>query len=89
LFAQHGKERGQEGYHKARVHETSGGDDLARRIFLNERNCGGLTGDGGLVESEDGTEEGGIRVRLEVRIGINCKSGDDDREQTSLQEQVR
>ena len=88
MFPQHGDERGEHGDHEARVHETGDGDDLARRAVLDGWNNGGLTGDGGLIESEeDLTEEGGrlfVRVGLEVGMDIDDKSGADGREQTRL-----
>ena len=88
MLPQHRDECGKQGDHKARVHETGDDDDLARRASLNEWNGGGLTWDGGLIESEeDGTEEGGglvIWIGLEVRTDIDDESGADGREQTGL-----
>ena len=78
LLAQHGDECSQHGDHKTRIHETGNDDDLARRDFLNGWNGGGLTGDGGLIESEeDDTEEGCrllVQIGLEVRMDINDES---------------
>ena len=52
-----------------------------------------VTGDGGLIESEeDSAEEGGgllIGIGLEVRVDIDDKRRADGREQTRLREQVR
>jgi hypothetical protein len=49
---------------------------------------GDLTGDGGLIESEeDNTEEGRrllVRIRLEVRMDTDDESGADCGEQTGL-----
>ena len=88
LLSQHGGECGEQGQKKARVHETSDGDDLARRALLNGWNGGGLTGDGGPIESEeDGAEESRrlfVRVGLEVRMDIDDESGADGRGQTRL-----
>ena len=62
LLSQHSDECREQ---KARAHGASGGDDLTQWSSLNRRNGGGLTGDSGLIESEeDGTEEG---HRLVVR----------------------
>ena len=64
----HRDERGEQGDQKTRVHETGGGDDLALWISLDGWNGGGLTWDGGLIESEaDGAENGS---RLLVGIGL-------------------
>ena len=88
-----GSRCGNQGYHKTRVHDTGDDDDLARWIFLNGQNYGGLTGDGELIESEeDGEEESSgllIGIGLEVRTDINDESRADGREQTHLREQVR
>ena len=88
MLPQHGNERGEQGDQKTRVHEAGDGDDLARWAFLNGWNGGGLTGDGGLIESEeDSAEEGSgllAGIGLEVRVNINDKSGADGREQTRL-----
>ena len=88
MLAQHGDERGKQGDHKARVHETGGGDDFGRRGLLIRWNGGGLTGDGGLIESdEDSAEEGSgllVGIGLEVRMYIDDKRGADSREQTRL-----
>jgi len=93
LLAKHGDECGKQGDHETRVHEAGDGDDLPRWIFLNERNYGGLTGDGRLIEGEeDGPEEGCglfIRIGLEVRMDVDDESGVDGREQTGLYEQIR
>jgi len=83
LLPQHGGECGEQGQEKARVHEASNGDDLAWRALLNGWNGGGLTGDGGPIESEeDGAEKGRrlfARVGLEVRMDIDDESGADGR----------
>ena len=45
--------------------------------------------DGGLIESEDGAEEGGgllVRIKLKVGMAIGDESRADDGEQTRLQE---
>ena len=91
LLAHHGDECSQQGDHKTRVHEAGDSDNLARRSFLNRRNCGSFTGDGRLIESEDGTEGSGLLVRigLEVRVGVDDERRADGREQTRLWEQVR
>ena len=95
LFPQHGDECGQQGDQKARVHEIGSGDDLARWIFLNRWNDGGLAGDSGLIESEkDGAEEGHglvvlVRVGLEVRLDVDNGSRTDGGEQTRLRARVR
>jgi len=81
LLPQHGNECGKQGHHKTRVHETGDDDDLARWVLLKGLDSGGLTGDGGLVESEeDLAEEGnGLRIwiGLEVRMDIDDESGAD------------
>ena len=55
---------------------------------MNRWNGGDLTGDGGLIESdEDGTEEGRrllVGIGLEVRMDIDDEGGADGREQTRL-----
>ena len=88
LLAQHGDERGEQGDHKARVHQTSDSDDLAPWISLGGWDGRGLTGDGGLIEGEeDRAEEGGrllVGIGLEVRMDIDDKRGADGREQTRL-----
>ena len=88
LLAQHGDERGEHGDQKTRVHETGDGNDLARRTFLNRWNGGGLTGDGGLVESEEDCAEESrrllVRVGLEVRMDVDDKSRAYGRKQTRL-----
>jgi len=88
LLPQHRDECGQQGHQKTRVHETGDDDNLARWVSLNGWNGGGLTGDGGLIESEeDGTEEDSgllVWIGLEVRMGIDDESGADGREQTGL-----
>jgi len=93
LLAQHRDECGEHGDCETRAHETGDGDDLARRAFPNGWNDGGLTGDGGLIESgEDSSEEGRrsfVRVGLEVRMDVDDEGGADGEEQTSLQEQVK
>jgi len=62
-------------------------------VFLNRWNGRGLTGDGGLVESEeDGAEEGGglfIGIGLEVGMDIDDESRADGREQTCLRGRMR
>jgi len=84
LLAQHGDECGEQGDQETRIHETGDGDDLARWAFLNRRNDEGLTGDVGLIESEeDGLEEGRrllVRVGLEVRMDVDDESRVDGRE---------
>ena len=86
LLAQHRDECSEQGNQKARVHDTRDGNDLARWISPG----GGLTGDGGLIESEeDGAEEGNrllIGIGLELRMDIDDESGADGREQTRLRE---
>ena len=93
MLPQHSNECGQQGDHKTRIHETGDGNDLARWTSLNRWNGGGLTGDGGLVESEeDGAEEGSglfIWIGSEVRMEIDDEGRADGGEQTRLQEQVR
>ena len=93
MLSQHCNECGEQREYETRVHQAGGGDDLARWIFLSGRNAGGLTGDGGLIESEeDGAEEGGrllVGIGLEVGIDIDDKSRADGREQTCLQGQMR
>jgi len=93
LLAQHGDECREQGHHQTRVHQRRDRDDLARRIFLNRRNGGRITRDGGLVESEEnGAEEGGgllVRIGSEVGMDIDDEGGADGGEQTGLQEQVR
>ena len=88
LLPQHGNECGEQGDHKTCIHEAGDSDDLARRIFLNRWNGGGLTRDGGLIESEeDSAEEGSgllVGIGLEVRMDIDDKRGADGREQTRL-----
>ena len=67
-------------------------DDLAQWVLLNRRNGGHLTGDGGLVESEDGAEEGhGLVVQIgsEARMDIDGESGAYCREQARLEVGVR
>ena len=68
-------------------------DDLAQWVLLNRRNGGHLTGDGGLVESEEDSAKKGcrlvVRIGLEVRMDIDDESRADGREQTRLWEQVR
>ena len=60
LLPQHGNKCSEQGDKETHVHEASGDDDLARWIFLSGRSDEGLTGDGGLVESEENNaEEGG------------------------------
>ena len=92
LLAQHGNGCTEQGYQKTCVHETGGGDNLARWIFLNGRNHGDLTGVGVLIESEeDRAEEGSglfIRVRLEIRIDIDDERGADSRERARLRGRV-
>ena len=70
LLPQHGDECCEQGDKETRVHEASDDDDIARRTSLSGRNGGGLTGDGGVVESEeDGAEEGSGFL---VRIGLEA-----------------
>ena len=58
-----------------------GGDDFPRWAFLDRWKDEGLTGDGGLVESEkDGTKEGHrllVWIGSEVRVNIEDESGAD------------
>jgi len=93
LLPQHGDERGEKGDQQTCIHETGDSDDLARWVFLNRWDGRSLTGDGGLIESEeDGTEEGGgllVGIGLEVRVDIDDKRRADGGEQTRLWEQVR
>ena len=78
LLPQHGNECSEQGDQETQVHQAGGGDDLTRWIFLSRWDNGGLTGDGGLVESEkDSAEEGGgflVRIGLEVRANVDDKS---------------
>ena len=93
LLAQHRDECGEHGDYETRIHEAGDGDDLARWIFLDRWDGRGLTGDGGLIESdEDRTEEGGgllVRIGLEVRMDIDDEGRADGGEQTGLREKVR
>ena len=88
MLPQHSDERGEQGDKETRVHEASSGNNIARWTSPNGRNGGGLTGDGGLVESEgDGAEEGGgflVGIGLEVGADVDDESGADGREQTRL-----
>jgi len=93
LLPQHGNKCGEQGDQKTRIHEGGGGDDLARWVFLNGRNCRGLTRGGRLIESEENRAEEGcrlfIRIGSEVRMDVDDEGGVDSGEQTGLQEQVR
>jgi len=93
LLAQHGDECREQGDHETRIHETGDGDDLAWWISLGRWDGGSVTGDGGLIESEeDGSEEGSglfVGIELKVRMDVDDEGGADGREQTSLWEQVR
>ena len=93
LFPQHRDECSQQRDQETRIHQAGRCDDLARWVFLNGRNGGGLAGNGGLVESEeDSTKEGGglfVGVGLEVRMDVDDKGRADGRKQTSLQEWMR
>ena len=92
LLAQYGNGCTEQGDQKTCVHETGGGDNLARWIFLNGRNHGDLTGVGVLIESEEDRAEGSglfIRVGLEIRIDIDDERGADSRERARLRGQVR
>ena len=93
MFSQHGDKCGQQEDQKTGIHETGDSGDLTQQAFLNRWDGRGLTGDGGLIESEeDGTEKGYglfIWIRLEVQMDINDESQADSREQTHLWEQVR
>ena len=85
MLLRHSDECSKQGDHKTRVHGTGRGDDLAQWVLLNRWKGGGLTGDGGPIESEeDGTKEGGgllVRIRLEVRIDVDGERRADGREQ--------
>ena len=93
MLAQHGNKCGEQGDQKTCIHEAGGGDDLARWVFPNGRNCRGLTRGGRLIESEKNcTEEGGglfVRIGLEVGMDVDDEGRADSGEQTGLQEQVR
>jgi hypothetical protein len=93
LLRQHGDECDQQRSQETRIYETGDGDDFTRWVLLDRWNGGGLTGDGGLIESEeDDAEEGSrlfVRIRFEVRMNVDDESRADGREQTRLQEQVR
>ena len=57
-------------------------------MFLNGWDGGGLTRNGGLVESEeDGSKKGGglfVGIGLEIRMDVDDEGGADSREQASL-----
>ena len=59
LFAQHRGERGEQRDEKTRVHESSGGDNLAGRAFLDGWYGGGFVGDSGLIEGEENCAQEG------------------------------
>ena len=75
------------------MHEPGDNYDLARGIFLNGWNGRGLTGDGGLIESEEDCAEEGhglvVWVGAEIGMDVNDEGRADRREQTRLREQVR
>ena len=82
LLCQQSDECGEQGDHETRAHEIVGGDDSSRWALLDTWNGGDLTGNGGLVESEeDGTEEGRrllVWIGFEERMDIEDESGADD-----------
>ena len=90
LLPQHCDECRQQRNQEARIHQTRCGDDLTRWASLDGRNSVGLSGNGGLVESEeDSSEEGGglfVGIGLEVRVDVDDEGGTDGREQAGLQE---
>jgi len=89
LLSQHGNECSEQGDQKAGVHESSGGDDLARWRFLDRWNSGGLAQDRRLIEGEEDCAEDGcglfVRVGLKFRMDIDDESRADGREQARLQ----
>ena len=93
LLAQHRDECSEHGDYETRVHETGHCNDFARWISLGRWGGRSVTGDRGLIESEENcAEEGGgllVRIGLEVRMDVDDEGGADGREQTGLQEQVR
>ena len=66
LFAQHRDERGEQRDQKARVHQSSDGDDLAGGTLLDEWNGGGFVRDSRLIEGEEdcAEESCGLLVRV-------------------------
>ena len=59
LFAQHREERGEQRDQEARIHESSGSDNITRRVCLDRWKGGGFVRDSGVVEGEkDCAEEG-------------------------------
>ena len=93
LLPQHCDERRQQRDQETRIHQARRRDDLAPWAPLNGRDGGGLSGNGGLVESEeDGPQERRglfVRIGLEIRVDIDDKGRADGREQAGLTEQVR
>ena len=93
LLAQHRDECREHGDDQTRIHETGHSDNLARWISLGRRDGRSVTGDCGLIESdEDRAEEGSgllVRIWLEIRMDVDDEGGADGREQTGLEEQMR
>ena len=88
LLPQHGDERRKQGHQETGVHQARDGDDLARWDSWDGWDDGGLTGDRGVIESEeDCAEEGGrlfVRVWLKLRVDVDDECRADSGEQARL-----